>query len=68
VPTQIFVGANDGGLPKVMQEMQEKIPAAKLTEIAGAGHIPNVEQAAIFNEELGDFLSETTKESLPKAL
>ncbi|MCX7561351.1 alpha/beta fold hydrolase [Sulfitobacter sp. F26204] len=60
VPTQILVGANDGGLPIVMQQMCENIPAAKLTEIAGAGHIPNVEQAAAFNKALGDFLSKTT--------
>jgi 3-oxoadipate enol-lactonase len=60
VPTQIFVGANDGGLPQVMQKMQEKIPSAKLVEIRGAGHIPNVEQTATFNEMLNSFLTQTT--------
>lgn len=59
VPTQIFVGANDGGLPQVMQKMQERIPAARLMQIDGAGHIPNVEQAATFNKALSRFLSET---------
>lgn len=59
VPTQILVGANDGGLPQVMQEMQERIPGARLTEISGAGHIPNVEQAVTFNKALASFLIET---------
>jgi pimeloyl-ACP methyl ester carboxylesterase len=34
------------------------MPHAGLIEIAGAGHLPNLEQPAIFNRVIAAFLSE----------
>jgi pimeloyl-ACP methyl ester carboxylesterase len=36
--------------------MAKKIPGARLEVIPGAGHSSNLDQPAIFNRVLGDFL------------
>jgi pimeloyl-ACP methyl ester carboxylesterase len=36
--------------------MQEEFPAAKYVELPGAGHISNLDQPALFNRALRDFL------------
>jgi 3-oxoadipate enol-lactonase len=51
-PTTLVVGANDGPLPQAMQNIQEQIPGAKLEVIAGAGHLPNIDQPDAFNDML----------------
>lgn len=57
VPTLITVGANDGNMPVSMKAMCDAIPGAVMHVIPDAGHIPNVEQADLFNRHLLDFLS-----------
>jgi 3-oxoadipate enol-lactonase len=53
VPTLVVVGREDVYTPLVLAEqLYEQIPGAKLTVIEDAGHMPNLEQPAIFNEAL----------------
>jgi len=49
-PTQWIVGANDGPLPDAMRHLQSLVPGSALEVITGAGHLPNIDQAAAFNE------------------
>lgn len=51
-PTTLIVGANDGPLPQAMAEIQQLIPGSALELIAGAGHLPNIDQPTAFNEAL----------------
>ena len=51
-PTALIVGANDGPLPQVMRDLQGLIKGATLDVIAGAGHLPNIDQPAAFNAAL----------------
>jgi 3-oxoadipate enol-lactonase len=46
------VGANDGPFPQAMQVMQEKIHGSHLEIIPKAGHLPNIDQAHLFNAAL----------------
>jgi 3-oxoadipate enol-lactonase len=48
-PTTLVVGANDGPLPQAMADLQARIAGARLEVIPGAGHLPNIDQAAAFN-------------------
>jgi 3-oxoadipate enol-lactonase len=56
-PTLVIAGAEDVGTPPAMgQEIAAAIPGARFEPIAEASHLCNVEQAAIFNRLLADFL------------
>lgn len=55
-PTVMIAGAGDGGLPMVMKHMAEQAPNAAYVEIPDAGHLPNIENPAVFNRELSAFL------------
>ena len=58
VPTLIVVGAGDVGTPVAAAEfLHREIKASKLTVIADAGHLPNIEQAATFNRTVLEFLA-----------
>ncbi|MGE0876013.1 MAG: 3-oxoadipate enol-lactonase [Burkholderiales bacterium] len=58
VPTQVIVGEHDVGTPvAAAQVLQREIPGAKLQVIKGAAHLPNVEQTAVFDATVLDFLS-----------
>ena len=48
-PITLLVGANDGPLPVAMASIKEAIVGAKLEVIAGAGHLPNIDQPLRFN-------------------
>ncbi|MDH7796968.1 MULTISPECIES: alpha/beta fold hydrolase [unclassified Beijerinckia] len=56
VPTLLIVGREDGAMPATMHAMAAAIPGAKIQEIADAGHLPNYERPAAFNEILTSFL------------
>lgn len=61
VPTLILHGLDDQIIPLSEAEtMQAGIPAARLVAIPDAGHLPNLEQAEIFNQAVASFL-ETVK-------
>ncbi|WP_300973028.1 alpha/beta fold hydrolase [Sphingomonas sp. LHG3406-1] len=58
-PTLILCGSEDRVTPPALSDaLKTLIPHAGLIEIAGAGHLPNMEQPAIFNRVLAAFLSD----------
>jgi 3-oxoadipate enol-lactonase len=58
VPALVIAGLGDQIVnPDVMRQMARTIPNARLVEIAGAGHMPMVEQPAATNAALREFLS-----------
>lgn len=62
VPTLCLAGALDRTAPpEVMRRMAERIPGACFVELAGAGHIANVEQPAAFDAAVTRFLSEISR-------
>lgn len=59
VPTLCLAGEHDGTAPpKVLRGMCERIPGARYAELAGAGHIANVETPQAFNAVVTAFLNE----------
>jgi 3-oxoadipate enol-lactonase len=58
-PALILFGSQDRITPPALsEELKSLIPHAGLIEIAGAGHLPNIEQPDIFNRVVAAFLSE----------
>jgi pimeloyl-ACP methyl ester carboxylesterase len=56
-PTLVVVGEEDTLTPPAEAEkLVAGIKGARLARIAGAGHLPNIEAPAAFNEALGAFL------------
>jgi 3-oxoadipate enol-lactonase len=61
-PTQIIVGELDLATPPSDSKlMADQIPGARLTTIAGAAHLSNLEQPETFNDIVGDFVSNRVK-------
>jgi len=57
VPTHVVVGGADRlTTPEMARGLVEKIPNAKLTVIADAGHLVNIEEPAEFNEKVIAFI------------
>ena len=57
-PTLIIVGDEDAITPPVLsEEMHRAIAGSELAVIAGAGHLANLEQPAVFNDVLARFLN-----------
>jgi pimeloyl-ACP methyl ester carboxylesterase len=57
VPTLVIVGADDALTPPALsQAMTQAIPGARLVQIAGAGHLSNLEQPAAFNDAVRAFV------------
>jgi 3-oxoadipate enol-lactonase len=57
VPTLVLTASEDRVAPPAHARlMAETIPGARLVEIAGAGHISNIEAPEAFNAALGEFL------------
>jgi 3-oxoadipate enol-lactonase len=57
VPTLVLSGSKDNNAPApMMAKMASYIPSAKYVEIAGAGHLVNLEHAEAFNTALDQFL------------
>ncbi|OVZ63931.1 hypothetical protein CDO46_09835 [Pigmentiphaga sp. NML030171] len=52
VPTTLLVGANDGPLPDAMRHLQTLIHGAGIEVIPDAGHLPNIDQPAAFQDAL----------------
>ena len=58
VPTLIVVGREDSYTPVALAEqLVEGIPGARLAVIEDAGHMPNLEQPAAFNEVLTSWIN-----------
>jgi 3-oxoadipate enol-lactonase len=57
VPTHVIVGANDTlTTPEMCRELAAAIPGARLSVIADAGHLSNIEQPAAFNAAAISFI------------
>lgn len=61
LPVLAIAGAKDGAIPQTMQKAFLGSPKAQFAEIPEAGHVPNFERPAAFNQVLKAFL-----EGLPK--
>jgi len=57
VPTLVVVGANDQPFLGAADYMAKRIPGAQKVVIADAGHASNIDQPAIFNKAVSDFLA-----------
>lgn len=56
-PVRMVAGEGDGPLPQVMRDMAARSAVADFVAIANAGHLPNIEQPAAFNDVLASFLA-----------
>jgi 3-oxoadipate enol-lactonase len=57
MPCMVMAGEHDGAAtPAIAQAMAQRIPGAQLQVIAGAAHLPNIEQQAAFDTRLLAFL------------
>jgi pimeloyl-ACP methyl ester carboxylesterase len=62
VPTLLVWGDADARSPMtVALQMRDAIPGARLAVIAGAGHVSNLEQPALFDAEVRNFCLSVTK-------
>lgn len=62
VPTLCLAGALDRTAPPaVVRGMADRIAGARYVELAGTGHIANVEQPAAFDAAVNTFLQETAR-------
>ena len=60
-PTLVLVGEQDMGTPvAAAQAIQANLPGAELLVIPSAAHISNIEQTAVFNVAIRDFLTRVT--------
>ena len=58
IPTLVVVGEHDQPTPPALSEaLHAGIPGARLAVIANAGHISNIDNPAVFNHVVEDFLS-----------
>ncbi|WID99510.1 3-oxoadipate enol-lactonase [Bosea vestrisii] len=58
VPTLVVVGDQDGSTPPdLVRGLADAIPGARFAIIAGAGHIPCVEQPAALSALIADFMT-----------
>jgi 3-oxoadipate enol-lactonase len=59
VPTLVVVGDQDGSTPpELVRGLAEAIPGARFEIVAGAGHIPCVEQPAALSAFITDFMTD----------
>lgn len=57
VPTMLLSGSRDNNAPApMMAKMASHIPSARYIELAGVGHLANLERPDAFNEALNGFL------------
>ena len=56
VPTLVLVGADDTGFLAAADYMAATIPSAEKVVVPDAGHAANIDQPAVFNEAVGQFL------------
>jgi 3-oxoadipate enol-lactonase len=64
-PALIVHGADDSIIPLAeAQAMQAAIKGSRLVVIPGAAHLPNLEQAELFNAAVREFIRETSLDTL----
>lgn len=55
-PVLFLVGEKDGVNPVAMRKLNAAVPGSRYVELAGAGHISNLDQPQAFNRALEEFL------------
>ena len=55
-PVLFMVGEKDGATPAAMRTLCEKLPGSRFVELAGAGHISNMDRPAEFTAAVRAFL------------
>jgi 3-oxoadipate enol-lactonase len=61
IPTLVVVGEHDQPTPPALSEaLQAGIPCAKLATIPNAGHISNIDNPAVFNRVVEEFIVGST--------
>lgn len=64
-PVLILYGSEDRITPpSLSEELKLLMPHATLVEIAGAGHLPNLEQPVIFNRVVAAFLTDVERQAV----
>lgn len=56
-PVLFMVGEKDGATPVAMRKLNEKLPGSRYAELAGAGHISNMDRPAEFTKAIRDYIS-----------
>jgi 3-oxoadipate enol-lactonase len=56
-PVLFMVGERDGATPAAMRTLSEKLPDSRFAELAGAGHISNMDRPVEFTRAIRDFLA-----------
>jgi 3-oxoadipate enol-lactonase len=56
-PVLFLAGEKDGVTPSAMRKLSEALAGSRYVELAGAGHISNLDQPAAFNRAVGEFLA-----------
>jgi 3-oxoadipate enol-lactonase len=55
-PVLFLVGEKDGVTPAAMRKLSSAVPGSRYVELAGAGHISNLDRPGAFNRALAEFL------------
>ncbi len=55
-PVLFLAGEKDGVTPAAMRKLNQALPGSRYVELAGAGHISNLDRPAAFNRAVADFL------------
>ena len=55
-PVLFMVGEKDGVAPPAMRKLNEALPGSRYVQLAGAGHISNLDQPEAFDRVLLEFL------------
>jgi 3-oxoadipate enol-lactonase len=55
-PVLFLAGEKDGVTPAAMRKLNQSLPGSRYVELAGAGHISNLDQPAAFNRAVAEFL------------
>ena len=56
-PVLFMVGEKDGTAPAAMQDMHARLPGSTYVELAGAGHISNMDRPAAFTKAIAEFVA-----------
>jgi 3-oxoadipate enol-lactonase len=56
-PVLFMVGEKDGSAPAAMKQMHERLKGSRYVELAGAGHISNMDRPAEFTRAIEAFLA-----------
>src|SRR5262249_18271354 len=56
-PVLFLVGEKDGATPAAMKDMHQRLKGSRYVELAGAGHISNMDRPTEFNAAVEEFLA-----------